>query len=625
MSLPPSGLSQKSVHFDPQVRISWCDSADVARENLDSGNSKDNAKECSIPSIINYSEQDLRVANSAESHTELQGNLTTSNSYDAKEIEILNADSFQLPSVILETGENNDHEETDVCGDGQSNATSAEVKSEQKKRYAISPIANASGCDAIGEIDDVLGDLSVFDRKVLHKTGRTSLFNNNPSDNLSMTTPSLFNNQIGNLSIANQSSRLADVSMRRKSLLSHQISTDDTFNEADFDEKKTTFLVLSPLRKRRSQIQLTPLDKLLQACEQSNVLPFKSYFTPLEKRNCVKIGEGVSGEVFKISTSKETRVIKFIPVNGSVSFNDADQKTFADILAEVIVSLKATTFARNAKQLVEISKKTRRSLKATCALDNIKDASPNFVAINKISLVQGSFPPFLVKLWDKFASSKGSENDHPKRFDKDQHFLVFDSVYGGSPLENFKFRDAMQSLSIFAQVACSLAVGETACGFEHRDLHWGNILVHDTKLDKLEYRVGSRSLSLDPLGNEVSIIDFTLSRCSENGVVVFTNLSQDEGIFMGEGDFQFEVYRLMRKECNDNWATFMPRTNCFWLQYLLDKLINRVKYKAKSEIHAESMEILLNLHQAVQLSKSASSFVFDFLIPISSSVLLIEE
>ena len=62
------------------------------------------------------------------------------------------------------------------------------------------------------------------------------------------------------------------------------------------------------------------------------------------------------------------------------------------------------------------------------------------------------------------------------------------------------------------QIALSLAAAESALQFEHRDLHWLNVLVKPTKQTKLRYRVNGISYSVQTEGVQVCIIDFTVSR-----------------------------------------------------------------------------------------------------------------
>lgn len=49
-------------------------------------------------------------------------------------------------------------------------------------------------------------------------------------------------------------------------------------------------------------------------------------------------------------------------------------------------------------------------------------------------------------------------------------------------------------------------------------------------------------------GVEVTIIDFTLSRIAHEGVVIFNDLGQDPELFLAEGDYQFDIYRLMKEK-----------------------------------------------------------------------------
>jgi hypothetical protein len=52
----------------------------------------------------------------------------------------------------------------------------------------------------------------------------------------------------------------------------------------------------------------------------------------------------------------------------------------------------------------------------------------------------------------------------------------------------------------------------------------------------------------------------------------------DEDYFTGQGDYQFEIYRLMRTETGGRWSGFYPRTNVLWLHYLLDKCLNGIRF-----------------------------------------------
>ena len=56
----------------------------------------------------------------------------------------------------------------------------------------------------------------------------------------------------------------------------------------------------------------------------------------------------------------------------------------------------------------------------------------------------------------------------------------------------------------------------------------------------------------------------------------------DPDFFTGSGDYQFEIYRMMRDLINPqsdgDWRVFRPKTSIFWLDYLLDKLLDGVAY-----------------------------------------------
>lgn len=62
---------------------------------------------------------------------------------------------------------------------------------------------------------------------------------------------------------------------------------------------------------------------------------------------------------------------------------------------------------------------------------------------------------------------------------------------------------------------------------------------------------------------------------ADDGKVLFFDLSgaDSAAVFEGSGDYQFDVYRLMRTAVDNDWRRFHPRTNVLWLHYLVDKLL----------------------------------------------------
>ena len=97
-------------------------------------------------------------------------------------------------------------------------------------------------------------------------------------------------------------------------------------------------------------------------------------------------------------------------------------------------------------------------------------------------------------------------------FDKNQLFIVFEFGDGGKALESCQFQNIFQAKSVLSQVAFSLAVAEEAMEFEHRDLHWGNILVKKTNKKQVVYTLMGRDIAVDTHTVDVCLIDFTLSR-----------------------------------------------------------------------------------------------------------------
>lgn len=102
-------------------------------------------------------------------------------------------------------------------------------------------------------------------------------------------------------------------------------------------------------------------------------------------------------------------------------------------------------------------------------------------------------------------------------------------------------------VSFIPQTALTLAVAERKFDFEHRDLHWGNLLIRPTTEKYTEFHVDGKVVKLLTHGVKATIIDYSLSRMVYDGAVLYDNLARDEELFQSSGDYQFDIYRLMRE------------------------------------------------------------------------------
>ena len=55
-------------------------------------------------------------------------------------------------------------------------------------------------------------------------------------------------------------------------------------------------------------------------------------------KTCTKIGEGVYGEVFRAQRGGRPVALKVIPIEGNFEVNDEPQKTFEEMLPEIVIS-----------------------------------------------------------------------------------------------------------------------------------------------------------------------------------------------------------------------------------------------------------------------------------------------
>ncbi|KIM26755.1 hypothetical protein M408DRAFT_330367 [Serendipita vermifera MAFF 305830] len=299
-----------------------------------------------------------------------------------------------------------------------------------------------------------------------------------------------------------------------------------------------------------------------------------------------KIGDASYSEVFSIGDL----VLKIIPLAMEIEANTEDDSEDGD--AEAPFKSPPESVLKE----VTITKVTG-------------DTVDGFIKLLRLYIVKGKYPKLLIKEWDEFKRSNGSDGIRPDSFTEHQLYAIVVLPNGGIDLESYSFGKATASggaaksgspwrdaAEVFWQVTTSLAKAEELLKFEHRDLHWGQIVVQKNKATKGEDSVLS-----------ATIIDLGLSRIQTKKGVQFSSF--EEEVFTGRGalpgfddgvdvdddidpDYQFDIYRLMRHYNGDEWTTYRPLTNVMWLHYLSSKLLRHKglrKPSSKSNTTHEKM------------------------------------
>ncbi|CAN6672873.1 hypothetical protein TRVA0_047S00584 [Trichomonascus vanleenenianus] len=343
-------------------------------------------------------------------------------------------------------------------------------------------------------------------------------------------------------------------------------------------------LVAVPVREHERY----QLDVLLGLCNSSTICDFDSYARSISP-GLSKLAEASFSEVY-IQNNRETftsKIYKVIPFGNE----ELEQLPAQDIIQELTVARLLMT------------------------LDG-------FVDVIDAAVVKGTYPQELLDLWDDYADANGSESHRPDYFQDSQLYCVMVFNNAGTDLEHFPLTTWLEAQVIFWQTVRCLAVAEEKYRFEHRDLHWGNLVIstnkHGTERDRdvaqLMHKLDIQDPELEEYNYDhtdlkVTLIDYTLSRATNmDGTVVYTRMDHPD-FFRGKGDYQFDIYRFMRKhistmqvaphsphlmsgsspkssdtlsirslsmssgnECD--WSVFCAKTNVLWLHYLADKMMN---------------------------------------------------
>ncbi|KAJ2263274.1 hypothetical protein GGI01_000870, partial [Coemansia sp. RSA 376] len=405
----------------------------------------------------------------------------------------------------------------------------------------------------------------------------------------------------------------------------------DASGELDIEETRVPFL---PARRyvQKGHIlaacgQTAPLDWVsggLQACgvllpELDAAQLSDAQMGEMESESGLcKIGEATYSEVFSAQwryvprtrydnfNSKKGKVkgerlmqvaLKVIPFGNSAvkSGTGEPQTTLRDLYQEIGATLALSRLSeRERAKLQEARMQVKKPLKP-----KERELGANFVKAFRVCICQGPLPAPLLRAWDRWKAEYPDlcENMRPDYYPPNQLFAVFVLEMGGETLENAPVSTWKEARSIIRQLALSMALAERHNQFEHRDLHWGNIMVtrsnsNQTFLYQLPptgARVKSALMSIPSYKVRCTIIDYTLSRLhidNDAGDVaankpanydpaknVFYVALKDESLFQGQGDIQYDVYRQMRQCSKDDWEGFHPHTNVMWLTYAFQKIL----------------------------------------------------
>ncbi|ELR06928.1 hypothetical protein VC83_05936 [Pseudogymnoascus destructans] len=273
----------------------------------------------------------------------------------------------------------------------------------------------------------------------------------------------------------------------------------------------------------------------------------------------------------------------------------------------------------------ETACKVEDVLSEVAILDLVTDVS-GFVVFRGVFVARGGVPAGVVRAWEGWndnppganATAEESESwdegygrsafPHPSRYHKDQLFLVLELGDAGKDLEHYNLTTREELWDVFLGTVAALATGEELFGFEHRDLHEGNICLRragvvgriPTAASNSAISESASELRSGFSGLEITLLDYTLSRAmTEEGKTLFLDLDDPENAALFEGcepgtkeqeRKQRRVYSAMREHVvaeelltgaqqtgngtEGRWAKHHPYTNILWLAYVLEYCIS---------------------------------------------------
>ncbi|KAF5103029.1 hypothetical protein D0Z00_000007 [Geotrichum galactomycetum] len=278
------------------------------------------------------------------------------------------------------------------------------------------------------------------------------------------------------------------------------------------------------------QHKLSQMEKLMSMCKMPKIIEFTKYIYQIALAGEFrKINEASYSEVYiqEHPETGESKIYKIIPF-GNEELNQAP-------IQDIIQELSITSLVMDLK---------------------------GYADVLEVAVVKGKYPNHLMKVCEEFRHDGGVSRIHPELFSDSQLYCIIVQENAGVDLERYELGSWTDAESIFWQTVAALAEAEERYQFEHRDLHWGNIMVTDKMeeinsgdlLHKLTTVASCERSMVDEMRSvllarstlKVTLIDFTLSRASEpEGGVIHTRMDHPE-FYRGKGDYRFDVYNTMR-------------------------------------------------------------------------------
>lgn len=229
--------------------------------------------------------------------------------------------------------------------------------------------------------------------------------------------------------------------------------------------------------------------------------------------------------------------------------------------------------------------------------------------LREYCIICGEYTGAYLDAWHRY--DKKTENEDPSIYTADQEYGCIILEDCGVDLEAYKFDTSDQIFLFFIDFIWILFRLEQKYKFEHRDLHWGNIMISGGRVKLIDFlfsrlEVDAQTLQRNILDCKETPDDAVHPATSQhddpwpgNMMILYTDLSQEEWIFDGDEavDPQFVVYKEMRRITHGEWESFHSGTNGLWISYIIQKLRCKATEMEQPEEEARTCRLLNRIQE----------------------------